>query len=251
MDKRASERVIERVIEFLEADGCGIDTATYEQLFRSISEALENVAECAGQYSELRRLTYAQRNYARANELEGFDIGACWATMKVVEAVERKGRDAEDRQQCLLLLEKYSRLFECIACHPGVTQGELASLLGKTPSNLSQVLSRVTPFRLIDVTICGRTKRYSLTPYAKRILEDRGLGGFLRNEENSATAFEIDEMPSFDDAIKRQRAKPSQMANSSPRKTPFTRRKSANKRGGMHRTMASGNANDNRLQLSA
>ena len=90
MDSRGLAVVIDRVISCLKSEERRVDSETYEQLFRGIAEVLACFDDRATELSDLYYATYAMRNYDRAYLLEGFDIGACWGAMKVVEAFERQ-----------------------------------------------------------------------------------------------------------------------------------------------------------------
>ena len=200
MDSRGLAVVLDRVISCLESKDRRIDSETYEQLFRGITEVLAYFADRATELSELRNATYAMRNYDRAYLLEGFDIGACWGAMKVVEAYERQEGDAEAHRQCLdkLRSKEQWRILEVIGNQPGITQGELASELGKSPSNLSQMLSRILPYRLVAIAIDGRRRRYSLTAYGREVLHEIKGTSEPAKELNGATHAGMDPLKTHD-----------------------------------------------------
>jgi len=77
------DRVVRRIVEGQR----NIDIETYEQFFDAVADVLEDLIARMGELSTLRRVTYEKRLYGGAYELEGFDIGACWGAVKVVEAV--------------------------------------------------------------------------------------------------------------------------------------------------------------------
>ena len=199
MDTHGLAVVLDHIISCLESKERRVDSETYEQLFRGIAEVLASFADRINELSELRDATYAMRNYDCAYLLEGFDIGACWGAMKVAEAFERQERDVEIRRQCLdkLRSKEQWRILEAIGNQPGITQGDLARELGKSASNLSQMLSRILPYRLVTISIDGRRRHYSLTAFGREMLDEVRVSAKPEKELNGATHAEMGSLKAY------------------------------------------------------
>ena len=197
MDKDARAVVLERVTRFLEDSVHSIDTQTYDQLFRATVEMLDDIGKTYEEVSELERVTYEKRNYECANELNGFDIGACWGCMKVLEAAMRRSSEEGYRAECLAKAKQYSELLVIVRENPDITQGKLAKEMGTSPSSLSQTLSRLAPYRLLLTTVNGRSKHYSISPLAKELMgefetpEEVTSDQRLKTDGNDSTEYRI------------------------------------------------------------
>lgn len=196
MDAKSRAIVLERVTTGLESSSHGIDTQTFELLFAAVADALDDIDRLYDEFTDLSNLTYEKRNYERADELEGFDIGACWSCAKVLETVQRIRGEEGFRRECLQKAKRHSGLLEVISQNPGITQGSLAKMMGYSPSSLSQKLGRLMPYRLVSATTSGRSRHYRLTPFGKdvmRELENDAVAALSepRRSDNGETAYTI------------------------------------------------------------
>jgi predicted transcriptional regulator len=68
--------------------------------------------------------------------------------------------------------EKNINIFKTISSDPGINHAKLANKVGKSPSALSQFVSKIRAFDYITQTSIGREKYYYLTTKGQNILKD-------------------------------------------------------------------------------
>lgn len=115
---------------------------------------------------------YNYSNFEKGEE-RAFDMGACWAI--VVSMRNAAAIVAERAVDELIegLVTTHAELLATLAKKPGISQGELARILGKKPSRQSQIMSELREHNLVSSIRCGKTKNYYLTNKARQILQER------------------------------------------------------------------------------
>ena len=196
MNNESMRVVLNRITSRIESGSRRIDGETYAQFFEMLSEVIAGDADAPSDLEDLERLAYAAKAYDRADELPGFDVGALWGSFGTLDAVRRLRGAEEEERRLALMIERHRDLFSTVSANPDITQGELADALGTSRSNLSQILARIEPYRLLHANPVGRSKHYRLTRRARQLFDEidgRREDKEVRNRSTEAYVQEFDE----------------------------------------------------------
>lgn len=172
LDKRSASILLKRISTRLFSKKRKIDSETYTHYFEMLSNVLTGRDEQSEELGALRHKVLAYGSSASVRDLEGFDIGANWASMRLLEECERLQSETDERRSRSAMVRRHVKLLQVVDQNPGVTQRELAESLSVSPSSLSQTLARLKPYGLLVVSRMGRNKHYDLTLQAQRLLRD-------------------------------------------------------------------------------
>lgn len=171
MENRRAQILAQEISTRLDV-GAAIGEELYRRLFEVLSDmAVEGVGD-DGAFALLLHDVRAAYRYDGASKLEGFDVGACWAAMSLMDACGTHIERESNWRECVAEARGHRSLFEALEKMPGANQRELAEELGCGASNVSQRLARLEPYRLFVSSVEGKSKRYYLTPKGKRALEE-------------------------------------------------------------------------------
>ncbi len=172
LDKRSVSIVLKRVSTRLFSKRRKIDGETYMRFFEVLANVLAGRDEQSEELDTLRHKILVYGSSASVRDLEGFDAGASWASMRLLEECERLRSESYERRSRSAMVRRHVELLQIVDQNPGVTQKELAEKLSVSQSNLSQTISRLKPYGLLVVSRMGRNKHYDLTPQAQQLLHD-------------------------------------------------------------------------------
>ena len=172
MDKQSVSIILKRVSTRLFSKRRKIDGETYTRFFEVLANVLTGRDEQSEELDTLRHKILIYGSSASARDLEGFDVGASWASMRLLEECERLRSEADERRSCSAMVRRHVKLLQIVDQNPDITQKELAGKLSVSQSSLSQTLSRLKPYGLLVVSRMGRNKHYDLTLQAQQLLHD-------------------------------------------------------------------------------
>lgn len=109
-------------------------------------------------------------------QLEGFSLGACWGSLEVLRAYTEAASEFAALEQCVEVARRHRGLFETVHERPGITQGQLAGILGEKKSNFSQKLARLDKYQMLAISIVGRSKHLYLTRRGEDALKQASVG---------------------------------------------------------------------------
>lgn len=184
LDKQSVSIVLKRVSTRLFSKRRKIDGETYTRFFEVLANVLVGCDEQSEELDTLRHKILVYGSSASVRGLEGFDVGASWASMRLLEECERLRNESDERRSRSAMVKRHVRLLQIVDQNPGVTQKELAKKLSVSPSSLSQTLARLKPYGLLVVSHMGRNKHYDLTLQAQQLLRDMSV---KQVEGNSTT----------------------------------------------------------------
>lgn len=153
---RASEEMLRKLCR--SAVQCVYDNALDELAIDRLAESVD--------------VFYNYSNFEKDEE-RAFDMGACWA---IVVSIRNAASIVAERAVDELLeglVTTHAKLLATLAKKPGISQGELARILGKKPSRQSQIMSELREHNLVSSVRCGKTKSYYLTNKARQILQEK------------------------------------------------------------------------------
>lgn len=176
LNKQSVSIVLRRISTRVFAKKRKIDGETYTRYFEMLSNILTGREEQSKELEVLRHEILAYGSSASVRDLEGFDIGANWASMRLLEECERLQGEEDERRSRSAMVRRHVKMLQIVDQNPGITQKQLAEKLSVSPSNLSQTLARLKPYGLLVVSRMGRNKHYNLTLQAQEVLRDMNAG---------------------------------------------------------------------------
>ena len=116
-----------------------------------------------------------------------FIYGGLWGCMQAME-IKRKCVRTEElkREKWNVLIKGYDdkkKLLEIIQKNPGIRHKELAENVNKSPSQLSQIMVRMTRDGIVSYNYVGREKFYFLSELGEK-LTDKLIGQRKKNKVN-------------------------------------------------------------------
>lgn len=181
MGDKKSQILAREIVARLVA-GHAVGEELYRRLFVVLSDMFVEGTTDDGSFAMLLHDVRAAYRYDGASKLEGFDIGACWAAMSLMDSCESYADRVSMWRECVAKASRYRALLEALEKMPGAKQRDIAEVLGCGASNISQRLARLEPYKLFVVSVEGKSKRYYLTPKGERALET------VRTREDVASA---------------------------------------------------------------
>lgn len=158
LNKLKQQREIreEQISLFLKLSLKIIDSTEELELPRSFYLLKENVYKC-WLYEEIGELD--------ANQ--AFVYGNLWGALKLIDFAKKSRENRKVLDSLACQYEKNSYVFQIMNDNPGIKHKDLAELSNKTPSELSQFLSKIKEEQLFYDVRLGREKYY--------YLEERGI----------------------------------------------------------------------------
>lgn len=101
-----------------------------------------------------------------------FKMGQLHACITILNDVIRKLDESETTINNKAYFVKNIMFFKAIANKPGIKHNELAEIMGKSPSSLSQFVLRIQQYNYFTQTVVGREKYYSLTSKGTKLFDE-------------------------------------------------------------------------------
>lgn len=108
-----------------------------------------------------------------------FKMGQLHACTTILNDMIRKLDENETVIANKAYFVKNINFFKAIENKPGINHGELSDAVGKSPSGLTQFVSKIQQYDFFTQTVVGREKYYALTPKGSKLLAE------LENREQS------------------------------------------------------------------
>ena len=116
-----------------------------------------------------------------------FVYGGLWGCIQAMEMKRMRIQTEElKREKWNVLIKGYDdkkQLLEVIQKNPGIRHKELAESVHKSPSQLSQIMVRMTGDGIVSCNYAGREKFYFLTELGEK-LTDKLIGQWKKNKVN-------------------------------------------------------------------
>lgn len=149
-----------------------LDEDLLSDFLSAVSEIVYGLTEATEELNKLARDLDAGYVFDDLAEDPVFCAGACWGAIGVYAKSKERERDAAVANARRDASERHRALLATIRDNPGITQQELGKALGKSKSNLAQILARLEVYRLFTVSPAGKYKRYHISSVGRRILEE-------------------------------------------------------------------------------
>lgn len=181
MERQSVERVSERVLNRIEK---GLELQE-EQRVILWEYALEQMRTPGNEtqgvplrnFSMLRE--HVQKKWMRdeIGELapeSAFAYGELWAVFQLMDLADRKGKEKYCMESLKKQFRNYYELFHLLKASPGIRHKEIAEKMQKSPSEISQIFSKLNGEQLFSAVKLGREKYYYLEERGNQLLEELG-----------------------------------------------------------------------------
>lgn len=115
--------------------------------------------------------TWQYRDFDGLSQETSFLMGSIWGAMKTAETSRKRSMEEMNIQDLISKYDDYYWLFDAIAKSPGIRHKSLAAKGAKSPSELSQFVSRMESENLLMYSRTGREKYYYLQEKGRKVYE--------------------------------------------------------------------------------
>jgi len=140
----------------------------------------ENIQSEAPEYSELAVMVEEMWHYHEVHALspeEAFLYGGIWGAVRLESLIRRRNADKTSMEQLIRNFHETKKAENCVQLltaiekKPGIKHKDLAEKLAVSPSELSQIISRLEQEKLFMAQRSGREKYYFLREKGKEVLK--------------------------------------------------------------------------------
>lgn len=152
--------------------GKSIDEGLMADLFMAVCEIMCGQSETTDELDAFLRDLDASYVFNDLADNPVFCAGACWGAFGVYVKAKEREADTAYAGARFDAAARHAELLATIRDNPGITQQDLGKALGKSKSNLAQILARLETYRLFIVSPSGKYKRYRISTIGCSLLDE-------------------------------------------------------------------------------